>query len=439
MHYSDTYQLIKKLKNKELANDLKQSLKDLEKSVNNPNFVSFLKKKQQEADTRDVFALRRDYDQQQFDKVIAGIQTILEHIDEAKKTNTADRDALNKMKAILLDIKQTASEQKQKETGSQFYTESEFYSLAKRYATHYLPFCQSSDPFKGSDFGGYCWGHTHHYGRLVSQGLLNDLSEASNKKLYRDFKQNWTVVDILFRRIGWYFKVSLEEQIRQAIWNALKDLDDQSTFNFNFLVDKWGFHSTSLRMVGDGIEYYENNYGVVKFPTREAAVNFLASYLLAQAEGCEGKIAFITVYKLPYTNQPDQDLFQDLPLAKLEKATPSLDDKVEHSQQLTAAIEALKSYIKPLRQQGAMKGRIKANELAFLCEELKSFPAEQVKARVEGILATKEHSLMLNRGSGFYLFKTGFKSHSTTETLLRDIVEAAEKTDHVLQLPSSSL
>lgn len=436
MHYSDTYQLIKKLKNKELANDLKQSLKDLEKSVNNPNFVSFLKKKQQEADTRDVFALRRDYDQQQFDKVIAGIQTILEHIDEAKKTNTADRDALNKMKAILLDIKQTASEQKQKETGSQFYTESEFYSLAQQYATHYLPFCQSNDPFKGSDFAGYCWGHTHHYGRLVSQGLLHDLSEASNKKLYRDFKQNWTVADILFRRIGWYFKVSLEEQIRQAIWNALKDLDDQSTFNFNFLVGM-DFHSTSLRMVGDGIEYYENNYGVVKFPTREAAVNFLAAYLLAQATG--DKIAFISVYKLPYTNQPDQDLFKDLPLAELEKKNQPLQHDVQHPHQLTAAIETLESYITSLRQQGAMKGRIKANELAFLCEELKSLPAEQVKARVEGILATKEHSLMLNRGSGFYLFKTGFKSHSTTETLLRDIVEAAEKTDHVLQLPSSSL
>lgn len=357
MHYSDTYQLIKKLKNKTLAAKLKQSLKALEKNVNDPNFVTFLKEKQQEADTRDIFALRRDYDLKQFDKVIRGIEAIEKHIDDVKKTNIADRDALNKMKAILVDIKETASDQKQEEeeqTESRFYKDSKFYSLAKRYATHYLPFCQSNDPFKGSDFAGYCWGHTHHYGRLVSKGLLHDLSDASNKKLYRDFRQNWTVADILFRRIGWYFKVSLEQQIRQAIWNALKDLDDQSTFNFNFLVDKRGFHSTSLRMVGEGIEYYENNYGVVKFPTREAAVNFLAAYLLAQAEGCEGKIAFITVYKLPYTNQLDQDLFKDLALAELEKETLPTQDDVNHSNGLTLALEALESYITSLY---ASKGR----------------------------------------------------------------------------------
>lgn len=433
MHYSDTYQIIKKLKDKGIASELKQALKALEKDVNKPNFVDFIKEKQQQ----DIFALRKEYDLQQFVKVIEGIAAINKRIDALKKTHPADLESLNKLSTVLADISQTAEQQKNAEEEAQdnpFYKDSKFYTLAKQYATHYLPFCQSNDPFKGSDFNGYCWGHTHHYGRLVSQGLLHELSEASNKTLYRDFKRNWTITDILFRRIGWYFKVSLEQQIRQTIWNALKDLDDQSTFNFNFLVDTWGFHSTSLRMVGNGIEYYENNYGVVKFATREAAVNFLAAYLLSQAEYHAGKVTFITVYKLPYSNKPNQDLFQDLDIATLKKDSNAPQEEVKHPEQLSRAIEALESYIAVLRKQGAMKGRIKANELAYLCEEVKALPAEQVKERVEDILANKEHSLMLNRGTGLYLFKTQFKSHSTTETLLRNIVEAAATTKNTLQL-----
>ncbi|MDX1837257.1 hypothetical protein [Legionella taurinensis] len=435
MHYSDTYQIIKKLKNKQIATELKQSLKDLEKDVNTPNFVDFIKKPQQGVQ-KDILALRREYDMRQLDTVILGIVRINQRIDKLKTLYPADSESLKKIAEVLDGIRSAAAIQKKKEDDapdSPFYKDSEFYRLAKQHATHYLPFCQSNDPFKGTDFKGYCWGHTHHYGRLVSKGLLHELSEASNKTLYRDAKRNWTITDILFRRIGWYLRVSLEQQIRQAIWNALKDLDDQSTFNFNFFIDTWGFHSTSLRMVGNSIEYYENNYGVVKFATREAAVNFLATYLLSQAERYRGKVSVITVYKLPYSNKPEQDLFQDLDIAALEKNTEVLEDEVTHPEQLRHAIEALEDYIDVLRKQGAMKGRIKANELAYLCEELKSLPPEQVNKRVEGILANKEHSLMLNRGTGLYLFKTNFKSHSTTETLLQNIVEAAA-TQNVLQL-----
>ncbi|CDZ76629.1 hypothetical protein BN59_00903 [Legionella massiliensis] len=421
MHYSDTYNFIKQIKDKELAAQLKQELKKLEASANDPSFIHYLREKQ-DGQEKDIFALRKEYDLMQLNKVVIGIEAIDTKISEGKeKAYAEDVSALNAIQRILADIKRTAK--KQVQTLNYRYRDNyqHFHELAQEFATHYLPFNQSNDPFKGSDFSGYCWGHTHQYGKLISQGLLDHLSTASNKDLYKTFRQNWTFADILFRRVGWYFKVNLEAQMRAAIWNALKDMDDQTTFNFNFLIKNHGFHSTSLRMVGEGMEYYENNYGVVRFNTREEAVNFLVRHLLHEASNVfGGEVSFITVYKLPYSNDPTQDLFVDLPLAKVKKESKS-EDQVEHPQELKTAIHALQTYINCLQTEGATKGKIKANELRYLVDELNSLPVDEVKSRVDDILANKEHSLMLNRGTGLYFFMSGFKSHSTTESLLQDI------------------
>ncbi|RAP36642.1 hypothetical protein B1207_07505 [Legionella quinlivanii] len=430
MHYSDTYSFIKQIKNKEFAAQLKQELKKLELSANNPSFINYLRENQSGKE-KDIFALRKEYDLIQLNKVVIGIEAIEANILEAKKNkmHASDTLAINAIQRILNDIKKTANRQALHYTVWNNYQH--FYKLAQKFGTHYVPFNQSNDPFKGSDFAGYCWGHTHQYGKLISEGLLDNLSQASNKKLYRTFKQNWTFSDILFRRIGWYFKVSLEKQMREAIWNALKDMDEKSTFNFNFLIKNRGFHSTSLRMVGEGMEYYENNYGVVRFNTREDAVNFLANHLLHEASKVDGgEVSFITVYKLPYSNDPTQDIFVNLPVAKIEKESRS-ENPVEHPQELKEAIERLQNYINNLQADGSTKGKIKANELRYLIHELNSLPADEVKSRVDDILASREHSLMLNRGTGFYFFMSGFKSHSTTESLLQDISNAAGKSASV--------
>ncbi|WP_058504966.1 hypothetical protein [Legionella nautarum] len=424
MHFSDVYQIIKKMPKTDFVSSLVEKLKALEKNANTPNFIEFLTNNPVES-SQDIFALRKDYDFMQFDKIIKGIDEILEDLKASKENarkNISDNH-LDAIENILQDILSAAHQQKQ---FYDFYNERRsFYELAKTYATHYVPFNQENDPFKGTDFTGYCWGHTHQYGKLISEGQLRTLSDASNEELYKTNHQNWTFSDILFRRVGWYFRVSQEQKIRAMIWDVLKNMDTQATFNFNFLITNRGFHSTSLRMVGSGLEYYESNYGVVKFNTREAAVNFLAGHLLNEAMVVDGEVKFITVYKLPYANDPTQDMFADLPIAALQKEeVPEIEPK--HSEKLQDAISALNSYIQVLREQGAGKGMIKANELQYLVAELKSLPTEDLKERVDGILANKNHSLMLNRGTGFYFFKSGFQSHSTTESLLQEISKAAE-------------
>ncbi|WP_193786693.1 hypothetical protein, partial [Legionella israelensis] len=294
---------------------------------------------------------------------------------------------------------------------------------AKQYATHYIPFNQGNDPFKGSDFQGYCWGHSHRYGSLASKGILDELSDASDQKLYETFKKNWTFADILFRRVGWFFSLQLEAKIRRAIWRSLQELDDKSILNFNFLINKPGFHSTALRMNGDGIEYYENNHGLVKFSTRENAVNFLAAYLLNQAQSAGGDVSFITVYKLPYTNIVEQDVFAEVPQSIIKK---EFNDEVEvekilHTPDLKNALDALSNYALKLRSEKYIKARIKAHEIQHLVKELYQLPAEKIKERVNSILSNREHSLMINRGTGLYFFASSFKHHSTTETLLSEI------------------
>ncbi|WP_133139841.1 hypothetical protein [Legionella genomosp. 1] len=165
--------------------------------------------------------------------------------------------------------------------------------------------------------------------------------------------------------------------------------------------------------------------------TREDAVNFLANHLLHEASKVNGgEVSFITVYKLPYSNDPTQDMFVNLPIAKIENKSRS-ENQVDHPQELKEAIEALQNYINNLQADGSTKGRIKANELRYLIDELNSLPADEVKSRVDNILESRDHSLMLNRGTGFYFFMSGFKSHSTTESLLQDISNAAGKSASV--------
>jgi hypothetical protein len=414
------------LKDRQFAGKLQNSLKELEKQANDPSFIDFLKQNKE----TDVFALRKKYDFLQLEKVIEGLEFILKIIEETKQENDPN---LKEIKTVLKKIHSTAT--LQKNHYDDYVDFNDYHQLAKKYGTHYLPFNQVNDPFKGPDFAGYCWGHTHRYGKLVAKGCLDYLSQASSKKLYETFTRNWTITDILFRRIGWYFSVQLEQKMRSAIWNALKDMDETTIFNFNFLIKNHGFHSTGLRMVGDGIEYYENNYGLVRFNTREDAVNFLAAHLLKEASKViGGEVSFITVYKLPYKNDPDEDIWKGLSQGKIEKEKPSIPEaEVKHDKELEEAINALRVYSQQLSQSN-IKGKIKAKEICYLTDELDSLSVDKVMERVGAILANKDHSLMLNRGTGLYFLQSGFQSRSTTETLLRTIYKIAEHPSSAKQI-----
>ncbi|WED41771.1 hypothetical protein [Legionella cardiaca] len=418
MHYSDCYKLIKNIKDKYLAARLKSSLKNLEKEANHPSFVTYLKTASAE---KSILELRKAYDIEQLAKVRKEIKNILQSLPK----DDVDHAVLE-VKNVLKNIKRTAKSQM---ANYDAYQEngSHYAQLAQKYATHFIPFNQSNDPFKSSDFNGYCWGHTHRYGKLASKGILDSLSVASDKKLYTTFKTNWTFADILFRRVGWYFAIRQELKIKEVIWNALKQLDEKSTFNFNFLINTWGFHSTALRMVGKGIEYYDNNYGLVKFKCREDAVNFLSAHLLHQAMEMNGKVSFVTVYKLPYENLVEHDIFPDLPQAaiKREETFSAEAERMPRSPKLRETLDALSNYASELENSKDIKAKIKANELRNLFTELESLPDSKLGNRLKEILETKEHSLMINRGTGFYFFASGCKSHSTTEMLLQAIYEAA--------------
>ncbi|RUR00619.1 hypothetical protein [Legionella septentrionalis] len=422
MHYSDCYKLLKTLRNRELAAQLKIALENLEKEANSPTFVQFLQDNTQSMQS--IFALRQEYDVLQLKKVEKGIINLINTLEEQQQDDPTLTQILN----ILKDIQTTAYRQ----SLACSFQHSHFSASAEKYATHFIPFSQGSDPFKGSDFMGYCWGHSHRYGKLASQGSLNQLSVASDETLYDTFKTNWTFADILFRRVGWYFWVAKEMQLRQAIWNALKGLDDKHTLNFNFLINSVGFHSTALRMVGNGIEYYDNNYGLVKFINRENAVNFLASHLLQEARKNAGEISFITVYRLPYTNQADHDIFAAVPQSALTETASAPAEAVSQPTALTQAINALERYA-PQLEKSNVKGKIKANEIQYLVQELKGLSAQEIAPRIHEILENKEHSLIINRGTGFYFFQSGFKSRSTTETLLQAIYQAASGNIPALQ------
>lgn len=427
MHYSDCYKYVKNIKDKAFAKKLEQDLKNLELEANSPNFVDFLKENKDSGE--DIFELRKKYDLMQLAKVVHGIESIEQDIDQQAAIN--NEPSFTFIRLILKDIQTTANAQIN--DYDNYVNNDHYHDLAKEYATHYIPFNQSNDPFKGSDFQGYCWGHTHEYGKLASEGRLENLSQASSKKLYDTYQTNFTVMDIVFRRVGWYLSVQQEQKMRDAIWNALKDLDEKTIFNFNFLTD--GFHSTGLRMVGDSIEYYENNYGIVRFDTREDAVNFLAGHLRHQAQASNAEVNFITVYKLPYENNPNQDLFSGLTDMGCIQKSPKAS-KVEHSDELEKTITALREYGQKLSEGSEIKGKIKANEIKFLVEELDTLPAEEVKQRVDAILENKNHSLMLNRGTGLHFIGSKMASHSTTETLLQNISKSAES--KTLDLPSAA-
>lgn len=415
MHFSDCYQHIHNIKDEQKASKIKKSLEELEQKIQSMSFMAYLE--ENKSTDKSVTDLRQEFDIDRLNKAIEGMVIIKKEL--ADETD----DAIRKISAVLDNIIKSARNSSYRT----HYHPSHYIDLANKYATHFVPFSQNLDPFHGTDFGGYCWGHSHRYAQLASQQNLFSLSVASDKNLYDTFRRNWTFIDVIFRRVGWYFSnIQQKQTMQHAIWDAFSQLDEKTTFNFNFFIDNVGFHSTSLRMVGAGIEYYDNNYGIVRFKCRQDAAKFLTKHMLTEAQNGWGNVRFITVYKLPYVNSPNHDELKELPQTQIEQKS-NANKGYDLDEPLQTAIDKLAEYQKMLSKQSDIKAKIKANEIDCLIQKLGSLDAAEIKKQVGKILSEKKHSLLINRGTGFYFFKSGFKSHSTTESLLQDIHETAGK------------
>ncbi|CEK10366.1 YopT-type cysteine protease domain-containing protein [Legionella hackeliae] len=412
MHYSDCFELVKKLKDKVFAEKLQRELETVEKLANSPTFTEFVK---DDKSTKSLLVLRREYDLARLQAVKKGIRTILD-------TYFAENE--HEIKTVLLHIKEAIKQRTKNYEELVNYTH--YSDLAQKYATHYLPFNHLSDPFKGPTPVDYGWGHSQHYADLASRTELDSLTTASNKRIHTFAQSSHSLADIFFRRVGRY-SVDEEVKVRNAIWKSLKALDDKAILDMTITMGT-NSHSMAIRMVNEGVEFYDHNYGLVRFQNREKAVSFITAHLTHISTTAKEEISVIETYKLPYTNNHGHQIVSDLDKSRIPVPVVSKaeDEKPPVQPNVSEAIDALENYATSLKKSSDIKAKIKANELDFLAKELNELiSAGAIQERVGAILQNKDHSLMVNRGTGFYFFKSGFKSHSTTETLLQNIHKAA--------------
>ncbi|VEG90950.1 hypothetical protein [Legionella spiritensis] len=436
-HYSDTYDLLKKLKDRTLTTEIKEYLESIERKVNRESFVEFIKNRRDTAESRDIMQMRYEYDKQQLTMVqdeIVSLQQKLMQVKTGGDLHDDDVTVLDDIGGILFNVKAIAGRNMDdldaRPPDSDY---SNYTLLANKYATDYIPFNQSRDPFQSEGFEGYCWGHSHRYAEMASKGMLNKLTIASDAKLYQKFRENFTPMDIVFRRVSLQLHAMMAKEMRKEIWKTMKQLDETKIFNFNF-GSPAGAHSTSLRMVDGGIEYYDNNYGAVRFNNREDATNFLAEHLINMAEldnpyfqkDRDPVINLMSVYVIPQKNNPHHSIFDDLPEAKIERSAQR-KEIVCDDPQVTKTIVALFTHAAQLRKSENKSDQLKAFELGALAKELASMSSEDIQKRVSGILANKHHTLIANRGPAVHLLRTMGAYRSTTEELLSAVNQAAMK------------
>jgi hypothetical protein len=440
-HYSDCYQLIKTIKDRDIRARLKAALKDLESDIHQESFVDYIKTNRGLIPAKNIIEMRNDYDHKQLQTVVSGIDKVITDFSLDKQLSETDYtendfEKLTQIKTILDNVK--ASAHTNIDHFEYFYQDyyAEFQRLANQYASDYIPFNQSVDPFQSKKYDGYCWGHTYRFAEMASRGILDRLSIASDKKLYKRFQKNWTMNDILFKRVGLYMRAMHEDKVRKVIWQTLSELDEHTIFNFNFSTPGIGAHSTCLRMSGEQIEYYDNNYGVVRFESREKAANFLSSHLVNMADKADYVADLISVYKLPVKNDPQHSIFDELPEATIQTADV---DPVVSAPFVVKSIADLLVYARTLDGHDENKSKAKAHEIRVFSKELFSLNEKQVLERVQQVLRNPNHTLMLKRGIGFQFFKDEDGNRTTTQALLRQIViSARDATENTHRLGAST-
>ncbi len=211
---------------------------------------------------------------------------------------------------MLNEIKITINNAKDNAQYSLYQPDDETYLAAKMFASEIVPICQGLDPFIGAGFSGYCWGHTHHWGKSIEHNNgIPDLRMISTEYSIKTWSRNWTFEDILMNRIGWYRPDN--NNYAKLLWNVLDQLTENDLFNFNFYIPGLGFHSTGIRMYGKkGIEFIDSNNAIFRFESKHDFVGFMMLHLYKHAAQAvpHSRATFITVYRLPYQNKQPSNI-----------------------------------------------------------------------------------------------------------------------------------
>lgn len=417
LHYSDCYTHLKNCQY-EISDvcyeQLRDALEQLENNTRNANFFDVIKDK---PSTHSLQGQRYAFDKEQLQAVEKGLSHLLntffsEQIPSHKPHFLA-------LKSTLQQIHETVKLQQKKTKPKSTY----FDTLVNQYATIYFPFNQSYDPFKGNDFKGYCLGHNYQYAKLVADQKLDKLSHVSNAHTPYYAKKINSFWYRLFNNRGWYSSINEEKKIRQVLWETLAKMDEKSIFSFNYFIENIGYHAITLRIVNHGIELFDANKGVLQYKNRSDCVDFLTEHL--QELSSKKNISFISVFQLPFKNNPNYSPWQAFAKTIVPKEKK---DTIHHPQSVEKHLRTLSLYAKKiLSQSKRLTAIVKAHEISDLVERLSCYTTEDIFAEVSHILDKRQHGLLVNRGTGLYFFNSQFGSHSTTEDLLKRLLVSASE------------
>lgn len=178
------------------------------------------------------------------------------------------------------------------------------YLAAMLFAVDIIPFNQSYDPFYGVSDGN-CWGHTYHWSEMVSSKMPIDLRMITDNKILEDQKRNCTMNEVINKRVKFY-KIN-DLNYGDAVWDIVNRLKPEDMFTLDYKEPNkiWGFHATGIRLYGEsGIEFKDSNEGVFRFETKHDFVNFYILYLQNISNEKKADVSFLTVFRLPYKNDP---------------------------------------------------------------------------------------------------------------------------------------
>ncbi|NDH08672.1 MAG: hypothetical protein EBY16_03500 [Gammaproteobacteria bacterium] len=431
MHFSDCYKLASKIQKKDDREELIKRLKSVETVLRSDNFMDFLKEvagkeesshqwicnyflynpKRQYSKTSRLIDWSFNYDYMVFNKAVRLFQVEVTALEELIRSRTSP-EAISLYSSITCLLKDLCwgIDQKIKDLHDSIKLREQHFQLIKKYASHALPLCGFNDPFKYQSSGcGLGW--SDKYGSLVSTESLHHLSTVLDSDL-----------QIFEKRQKTRYLVNLSTT-ELTIWDAFSQLNTTNIISLQYLSNSTSLSTIAMRMVGSDIELYDSIFGLMKFNTRQDAADFLSGC----CELLPTKSRFHSFVQLPYKNNVNYDVFSVLPdMVCIEKQQPLTDLYTSASDNLNKAFKALSDYADILEQKPDDRAKIKSHEIKSLVAQLRSKQPDDLNQYLTQLLQTRNHPLMLNRGTGFYFLTSGLRSHSHTETLLIDLVDKSK-------------
>lgn len=426
MHFSDCYKLASQIPEEAACKELIQRLTSVETDLRSKNFMDFLKvvagkeesslhwicdnlrknPKRQYSKTSRLIDWSFNYDYMVFIKAKHLFQDEVTALEKPIRSCPSPEaiGLYSPIKCLLKDLC-SGIDQKIQDLNYSIEIREQHFKLIKKYASHALPLCGFNDPFTG-DSSGYGLSWTDKYGKLVSTKSLDRLSIVSDLEIYEKSQKK---------------KVVNHSRTELTIWDAFSKLNTTNILSIAYRTTEESSSTIALRMVGSSIELYDSIFGLMKFKNRQDAADFLLEFkeLL--------QIKFQSVDQLPYANDVKYDVFTDLPkMVCIEKQQPLTNLYTSESDNLNKAFKALSDYADILEQKPDDRAKIKSHEIKSLVVHLRSKQPDDLNQYLTQLLQIRNHPLMLNRGTGFYFLTSGLRSHSYTETLLRDIVDKSK-------------